>query len=75
MHIEVENLGPGPATATSTSEPYDVPDGADVQTLLHLQGRSTEEVMLVFVDGVLAQLHTPLYAGARVTLCACICGG
>lgn len=75
MLIFVESLGQGPAPSQGTHETCILPDQAKVQVLLHALGRTTEEVMLIFVDGEIATLQTPLYEGAKVTLCTCICGG
>lgn len=78
MQVEVRRFATlaDEATHSGTAQTIDLPDGADIFSLLDALGVPPADVHLVFVDGrVCADRNQPLRAGARVGLFPPIGGG
>lgn len=61
--------------APDNPEAYEVPEGTTVEGLLKLLGIEQYLVMVVFQNGILAQMSDIIKDNATVAMCPFICGG
>ena len=74
MTVYVKAIGTLSEQALDES-PVSLPQGASLQDLLNKLGIKTEDVMLAFVDSVIARPSSVLTPECRVHLSPFICGG